>query len=436
MGRMVNIDNVFSKDVIGNVRKAQEDSCDFRLSTPNGSLFVVCDGMGGHVGGKVASSIAVKCIVEYLSREPYADIREALRAALEFANIQIICHANENPELRGMGTTACIVLIKDNVAYIAHIGDSRIYLYLYKERELHRITKDHSFVQALVDAGEITADEAETHPDKNRILKALGIRTDITPTVGVVYPKKDDIFLICSDGLSDMLSDYEIKNIFDAKVGLAQTGETLIDEALLAGGKDNTTVQLIRIASGSAKKSQFISYNPAFKNAPKSFRAVSAPMASAIPPAKAKSNNRRLIAPILVALVAVALGVVTYLFVFAEKSAPKPIQSEKPYSENEEDIIEEKKNQMAMLKITADSITLDYDYIERIFDRNNNEGSMMGLVDAYIKEPTEDKLSPVAGFVIKAITCEIPGKLSGVDTTNIENSVKFYLDIRRSIEAK
>lgn len=259
---IINTDNVFQKDVIGNVRTAQEDSHDIAVLTPNGDVFVVCDGMGGHVGGKQASSIAVKCIIEYLQKEKYTQPLQALNDALQFANMQILGYAKEHPELRGMGTTACIVLLQDTEAYIAHVGDSRIYLYMGKEQQLHRVTKDHSYVQTLVDAGQITDEEAEHHPNKNRILKALGIKPELVPTCNVLHPKNGDCFLICSDGLNGMITDSTIEGVLKQNIPLADKGERLIQFALEAGGHDNITVELIQITSSPHTQSQFISFNP------------------------------------------------------------------------------------------------------------------------------------------------------------------------------
>lgn len=260
---IVNSDNVFQKDVIGNVRTAQEDSHDIAILTPNGDVFVVCDGMGGHVGGKQASSIAVKSIIEHLKKEKYDQPMQALNDALQFANMQILGYAKEHPELRGMGTTACIVLLQDTEAYIAHVGDSRIYLYMGKEQQLHRVTKDHSYVQTLVDAGQITDEEAEHHPNKNRILKALGIKPELVPTCNVLRPKNGDCFLICSDGLNGMITDSTIEGVLKQNIPLADKGERLIQLALEAGGQDNITVELIQITSSPHTQSQFISFNPA-----------------------------------------------------------------------------------------------------------------------------------------------------------------------------
>lgn len=266
----INTINVFCKDVIGNVRTAQEDSHDIAALTPNGDVFVVCDGMGGHVGGKHASTIAVKSIIDYLKKEKYPQPIQALNEALQFANMQILGYANEHPELKGMGTTACIVLLQDSEAYIAHVGDSRIYLYLGKEKELHRITKDHSYVQTLVDAGQITDEEAEHHPNKNRILKALGIKPELAPSFNRVLPKNGDVFLICSDGLSGMIPDSTIKDVLVQNTSIEHKGEILVTLALEAGGLDNITLELIQITKSPHSKSAFKSYNPTSNNkAPK-----------------------------------------------------------------------------------------------------------------------------------------------------------------------
>ncbi len=271
MSLVTNLDNIFKKGVIGNVRKAQEDSHDMALKTPNGDVFVVCDGMGGHVGGAKASQIAVDSIISHLKKEFYRNPIEALNGALQFANMQILGYASEHPELQGMGTTACILLLRDSDVWIAHVGDSRIYLYLGKERQLHRITKDHSYVQTLVDQGQISDEEAEHHPNKNRILKALGIKPELQPSFNYqnspIHPKNGDIFLICSDGLSGEICDLTIEKVLGENSPVNQKGEKLIALAMqgengIPGGKDNCTLELIKVDSSPWKKSRFMSCNP------------------------------------------------------------------------------------------------------------------------------------------------------------------------------
>lgn len=272
MSLVNNLDNIFKKGVIGNVRKAQEDSHDMALKTPNGDLFVVCDGMGGHVGGAKASSLAVESIISYMKGQYYPNPIDALNGSLQFANMQILGFADAHPEYKGMGTTACIVLMRDNDVWIAHAGDSRIYLYLGKERQLHRITRDHSLVQTLVDSGQITDDEAEHHPNKNRILKALGIKPELKPTFNhlnqPIHPKNGDIFLICSDGLSGEICDKTIEKVLSENTNIQEKGEILIALAMqgengVPGGKDNCTVELIQIDNSPWEKRQFKSFNPA-----------------------------------------------------------------------------------------------------------------------------------------------------------------------------
>lgn len=273
----INPENFYKRGEIGLVRKAQEDSHDFAPMTCNGDVFVVCDGMGGHVGGAKASSLAVESILSFLKEQRYESPIEALDGALKYANMQILGFADEHPEYRGMGTTACIVLFRDNDVWIAHVGDSRIYLFLGKEKQLHRITKDHSYVQSLVDTGEITDDQAEHHPMKNRITKALGIRPELQPTFNnqniPIHPMDGDIFMICTDGLSGMVTDKTMEQVLGEDISLEQKGNRLIDlamqgEIVQPGGQDNCTLELIRVEGSPWTERQFTSYNPAGRPLP------------------------------------------------------------------------------------------------------------------------------------------------------------------------
>lgn len=267
MSLVKNLDNIFDKDDIGIVRKAQEDSHDMALKTSNGDVFVVCDGMGGHVGGAKASSIAVESIINNLKEKKYDNPIDALNDSLQFANMQILGFANDHPEYKGMGTTACVLLLQSDGAYYAHVGDSRIYLYLGKEKKLHRITKDHSYVQSLVDKGLMSEDQAEKDPNKNRILKALGVTPNLEPSFNKANPKNGDIFLICSDGLSGMIPDSTIEKVLGQNSTLEAKGELLINlamqgETVQPGGQDNCTLELIEIDNSPWPKSEFESFNP------------------------------------------------------------------------------------------------------------------------------------------------------------------------------
>lgn len=277
-----------AKDDVGLVRKAQEDSHGMWGETPNGPLFVVCDGMGGHVGGSKASSLAVASIHDYLKSEKYADIEEAMKAALRYANDQILGYAQDHPEYRGMGTTACILLLQGDKAHIAHIGDSRIYLYLGKKQTLHRVTKDHSYVQTLVDAGEITDEEAEHHPNKNRILQALGAKQALRPGYQVICPQTGDIFLICSDGMSGMTTDACMERTLSEPISLEAKVNKLIQQALDGGGNDNVTVELVRIEKSPNVETKFTDYNP-----PKRISNVQPPVTPRTMPSVSPNPPRR-----------------------------------------------------------------------------------------------------------------------------------------------
>jgi len=242
----------------GSVRENNEDF--YGVSdTSNGIVCVVCDGMGGHNGGEVASKIAVESIIAFFEKKKHDDIKQALINAFEFANKKIINEANNNPILFGMGTTACTLLIQGNCAWIAHVGDSRIYLFSARKKHLHRLTNDHSLVQSLMNQGIITEKEAINHPSKSKILKALGIKESIETEVAEkpILPAKDDIFLLCTDGLCSVVMDKEIEKILAKKISLQKKSDLLMQEVKTIGGHDNTTIQLIKVSDSEHKMSFF-----------------------------------------------------------------------------------------------------------------------------------------------------------------------------------
>lgn len=251
--------NHFSKSVIGLVRKANEDSIGSltnKQTNGNGDLFVVCDGMGGHVGGATASQTAIKCILQYFEKEANPNPIIALEKAISFANQQIFGLAQQDPSLKGMGTTCTVLLCKEDKIYIAHVGDSRIYI--NTDNKLYRITKDHSFVQKLVDAGQLEDSEMETHPRKNELTKALGIAANVEVEVAEnpILPKSGDKFLMCSDGLCGLVNDLTIANTINNTVGLDSVNE-LIQLAENAGGNDNISVDIIDIIQSPHSKTIF-----------------------------------------------------------------------------------------------------------------------------------------------------------------------------------
>ncbi|MDC1194293.1 Stp1/IreP family PP2C-type Ser/Thr phosphatase [Crocinitomicaceae bacterium] len=252
--------NHYSISDVGQVRQANEDFCGDKM-TVNGHVIVVCDGMGGHVGGATASKIAVNSIIEFFDKEPSDNIYVGISKAFQFANEQVYGNAIAQPELKGMGTTGTVLVIRDEGCYIGHVGDSRIYI--KSDGKLHRLTKDHSFVQGLVDQGIISDDDAESHPKKNQILKALGIGPEVEATVcaAPIQPKPGDTFLLCSDGLNGMIKDPVIEELIDPS-SVQTSAQALIDAANNAGGTDNITASLVCISESSFATSSFKSFNP------------------------------------------------------------------------------------------------------------------------------------------------------------------------------
>jgi protein phosphatase len=228
---------------VGKVREINEDYMGY-FETTNGDLFVVCDGMGGHAAGEIASRLAVESIRDFFKDEFYADVFAALHNALVLANQKVLDYASEHPESTGLGTTAVIVLIREHQLYIAHIGDSR--LYLIRKQEIKALTADHSWVNEMIKSGSLSPEEAWNHPRKNQITRALGI-PGVMPEVNpdAFIPQPDDIFLLCSDGLNSMLKDESILQIVSKQTNIQTKVQELIEEANNAGGEDNITVQLI-----------------------------------------------------------------------------------------------------------------------------------------------------------------------------------------------
>jgi len=248
----------FSKSVIGLVRKANEDSIGSLTNEEtngNGDIFVVCDGMGGHVGGAIASQTAVKYILQYF-KNPHPNPIVALEKAVSLANDQIIELSQKDPDLKGMGTTCTVLLTQKEKIFIAHVGDSRIYI--NTENKLYRLTKDHSFVQQLVDAGQLKDSEMESHPRKNELTTALGVDFNVVVEVAEnpILPKKGDKFLMCSDGLCGLVNDLTILNTINKTNGI-KTVNDLIQLAENAGGNDNISVGIIEIIESPHSKTIF-----------------------------------------------------------------------------------------------------------------------------------------------------------------------------------
>ena len=222
---------------VGLVREHNEDS--FLVRTP---LFGVCDGMGGHAAGEVASSIAVKVIGE---EAPNTADDVLLGAAIEAANQAVIEAPQKGIGKPGMGSTASAIFIEGNQMAVAHVGDSRIYL--LHHGTLVRVTHDHSYVEELVDSGQITADEARNHPSRSVVTRALGSDPEMYADHFTLEVSDGDRIILCSDGLSSMILDDEIESIAVSNITPQNAADSLVSAALTAGGADNITVIVVDI---------------------------------------------------------------------------------------------------------------------------------------------------------------------------------------------
>ena len=228
---------------VGRVREANEDS--YLVAEP---LFVVADGMGGHIAGDVASSTAVKVIQDgsgSLSSEDPATLTKIITDA----NTAIWDKAKSDPALRGMGTTCTLVLIDDDRVHIAHVGDSRAYR--LRDGQLKQLTEDHTLVGRMVQEGRLSAEEAQHHPQRSIITRALGVDEDVQVDLDTVELSDGDRLLICSDGLSSMVEDDQIKDVLARESDPQKTADALVELANEAGGDDNVTVVVIDFEDGS-----------------------------------------------------------------------------------------------------------------------------------------------------------------------------------------
>ncbi len=232
----------------GNVRENNEDYFYISNSLDEVQLYILADGMGGYNGGEIASKLAVQTAKNYIENN-FKDIEkdkdsiiQLLASSMEYANMVVYEKSKETPELQGMGTTLEICLIYNNKAYIGHIGDSRIYR--VRKQFIRKLTQDHSYVQKLVKEGTITKEQAEHHPQKNMLMKALGCNAFVEPDVMVKGFLKDDIIIMCSDGLSNMVDQETIYEM--ASKNIEQATKDLVQLAKDRGGYDNITVVIIR----------------------------------------------------------------------------------------------------------------------------------------------------------------------------------------------
>jgi len=250
---------------VGQVRDHNEDyvSSDDRIG-----LAVLADGMGGLNAGEVASSMTVHLLMDEL--RAYAEGEsvieheltesvglplktQVVRKAIEKANSSVFHVSQTQPHCKGMGTTIVVSMFYDNKLTIGHIGDSRVYR--FRDNNLEQVTKDHSFVQELIDKGLYTKDEARASSKKNVVTRALGVAPEVEPEVHEYKVKQGDVFLMCSDGLTDLVGDSDIEKTFrELGSNLSITAGHLVEVANASGGKDNISVVLMRINKAFPEK--------------------------------------------------------------------------------------------------------------------------------------------------------------------------------------
>jgi len=227
----------------GLVRTNNEDSY---LADEDHKLFAVCDGLGGHAAGEIASGIAVQVLQEHIgtdTKEPAHQLIEAIQDA----NRRILKDQQEHPERVGMGTTLSALWIPDKTVefgWVGHVGDSR--LYLFRDGKLEQLTEDHSPIYRLYKEGSLNKEELRHHPQKNLIERSLGLSPTVNCDLFSIELKKGDIFVLCTDGLSDLLSDRDIEKTLSEE-DWENMGISLVRKALSAGGFDNVTVIVLEL---------------------------------------------------------------------------------------------------------------------------------------------------------------------------------------------
>jgi len=231
IARLVNQDYVYAnEDGIGEL--------------PN--LFIVADGVGGHNAGDYASRFCVETFTEIIERTEVSQPVGAISQGILLTNERLLTEADSKPELKGMGTTFVVATVINNNLYVANIGDSR--LYLIRNKNIKQITEDHSFVEEMVRNGEIERDKARFHPNKNIITRALGAGESVIPDYFEVELSPEDVVLMCSDGLSNMMDDMDILSVVNRyNEDIESACLELVNKANENGGKDNISVVMLKL---------------------------------------------------------------------------------------------------------------------------------------------------------------------------------------------
>lgn len=239
------------RSIVGSHRKNNEDAIfiNKELEGLFKNLFIVADGMGGHNAGEIASMLAITSFVDYIKNHSgdlssEQDILDIMIAANIHANSIVYEKATSDDGLVGMGTTMDTICVYKNKMYITHVGDSRVYM--LRDDEFTQLTKDHSYVMELVKIGKLTEEEAKVHPKKNIITRAVGIdkNVEIDTVINDIY--ENDQILLCTDGLTNMVANEEIKDILKSDLSLLEKTDLLINTANKNGGMDNISAILLK----------------------------------------------------------------------------------------------------------------------------------------------------------------------------------------------
>lgn len=238
---------VYALSHVGRVRTVNQDA--YYQPAPGENFAVVADGMGGHRAGEVASQIAVEEFTRWLRCAPRPN-EEALRYAVSEANRAIYMKAKAEPDKSGMGTTLTALWVDSHRVYLTHVGDSRAYL--YRDGEMSQLSRDHSVVNEMMERGEITAAEARVHPHRHFITRSLGTSVYVTPDVSKFERRPGDVWLLCSDGLSNYVDGDEMGELLGGNGSWQDKASLLLELALRRGGSDNVTVMIMVLDGGAA----------------------------------------------------------------------------------------------------------------------------------------------------------------------------------------
>lgn len=243
----------FSMTHIGQRREMNQDYM-YTSETAVGNLpnlFLVADGMGGHAAGEYASRFTVEKLVEKIKESSQTEPVALMKEAVEQVNAMLLAEANADRTKAGMGTTIVAATVIGERLYAANVGDSR--LYVINEESITQITRDHSLVEEMVRLGEMNKEDAKDHPDKNIITRAIGVMAEVAPDFFEISLKDQDMILMCSDGLTNMIDDIDIKKIVLGQRDIVEKAEKLVETANQNGGRDNITVVLVEPFSDEVK---------------------------------------------------------------------------------------------------------------------------------------------------------------------------------------